>query len=281
MALADTTVYMRAWGLLLYIAVQACAQPEILEAARTGRTKLVEAAIAGGSPVDARDLSGRTALMLAAENGHALTVRLLLDKGADANARDAHGWSAYMFALLAPSGDAVHAHEAVLKLLPAPPRIRIAVNAMWAPPENGFQSCFLRPEPLTQQIRDLRPDGMVLEAFQRFVIASGRDLVAVVQSDAMGTSEVPNKVAREDVDATLLLTAEPEVNCGYQADKVGMSIRVELVRPGKESRVLSGTAGRAETAANPRQYAPMLLEQVKREVGPMYWSVVAALMEQR
>jgi hypothetical protein len=273
---------MRVLGLILYTAVLVCAQsPEMLEAARAGRTKMVETAIAHGSPVDARDLSGRTALMLASENGHAATVRLLLDKGANANARDAHGWNAYMFALLAPSGEAVRAHEAVLKLLPAPPRFRIAVNAMWVPPENEFQSCFLRPEGLTQQIRELRPDGMVLEAFQHFAIASGRDLVAVVQTDAMGTSEVPNKVARQDVDATLLLTAQPEVKCGYQADKVGLSMRAELARPGKEPQALSGTESGLETAANPRQYAPMLLERVKREVAPMYWSVVAALMEQR
>jgi hypothetical protein len=273
---------MRTLGLVLIAAALAGAQSsELLEAARAGRTKEVEVAIAKGSSVDARDLSGRTALMLAAENGHAATVRLLLDKGADANARDAHGWNAYLFALLTPSGEALRAHEAVLKLLPEPRRFRIAVNAMWAPAESGFQSCFLKPEGLMQQMRALRPDGMVLEAFQRFAIASGRDLVAVVQSDALGTSEVPNKTAREDVDATLLLTAEPEVTCGYHADKVGMSIRVEMATQGKEPRVLSHASGGVETAANPKQYAPMLLDRTKREVAAAYWSVAAALMEQR
>jgi hypothetical protein len=273
---------MRGVALMLFATVVAGAQPsELLEAARAGRTKDVEALLAKGSSVDARDLSGRTALMVAAESGHAAVVKLLLEKGADANARDAHGWNAYMFALLAPAGDSVRAREAVLKLLPPANRLRVSVNAMWAPSETIFQSCFLKPEQLSQQMRALRPDGMVLEAFQRFAITSGRDLVAIVQSDAMGTSEVPNKVAREDVDATLLLTAEPEVSCGYHSDKVGIAIRVEVVRPGKDPRTLPPAAAPAETVANPRQYAPILMERARREIGTAYWSVVAALMEQR
>jgi hypothetical protein len=273
---------MRGLVVVLATVVLACGQSsELLDAARAGRTKQVDAALAKGMAVDSRDLSGRTALMLAAGNGHATTVKLLLDKGADANAHDAHGWNAYMFALLAPTGDAVHAHDAVLKLLPDPGRLRIAVNVMWAPAESAFQSCFLKPEGLMQEIRTLRPDGMVLEAFRRYAIASGRDLVAIVQSDAMGTSEVPNKIAREDVDATLLLTAEPELTCGYQADKLGMSIRAELVWAGRGPRVLSRPAGRIDTAANPRQYAPMLLDSVKRDIAAVYWMVVTTLMEQR
>jgi hypothetical protein len=273
---------MRAAGLILFTAVPICAQtPEILDAARAGRTTLVEAAMAKGQAVDSRDLSGRTALMLAAGNGHASTVRLLLDNGADANARDAHGWNAYMFALLSPSGDAVHAHEAVLKLLPEPPRFRIVVNAMWEPAETSFRSCFLKPDDLTRQMRELRTDGMVIDALLRYAIASGRDLLAIVQSDAMGTSEVPNKVAREDVDATLLMTVQPEVTCGYQVDKLGLSIRADLLRPGKEPKTLSLPVGRFDSAANPRQYSPMFLEQARREIGPVYWTLVTALMEQR
>lgn len=269
-------------GLVLTIAVLAVAQPvELLDAARTGRTKQVEEAIAKGGAVDARDGRGRTALMLAAEGGHAPTVKALLVAGANAGARDPHGWSAYMFALLTPSGEAARAHEAVLKLLPPPARFRVSVNAMWEPSESGFQSCFLKSLGLMQAMREMRPDGMVLEALQRYAIGSGRDLVAIVQSDAMGTSEVPNKVAVEDVDATLLVTARPEVTCGYQSDKLGMGFRVVLSREGKEPRVITREASRVETAANPRQYVPLLGERVRQEVGAVYWSVVTALMETR
>jgi len=273
---------MRVSVLAMLLAAAAGAQPnELLDAARAGRTRQVEEAIAKGGTVEGRDARGRTPLMLAAEGGHAAAVRILLGNGADSNARDPHGWSAYMFALLAPSGEAAHAHEAVLKLLPQPPRVRVAVNAMWSPAETGFQSCFLKPDVLMQEMRALRPDGMVLDALQRYTIASGRDLVAIVQSDALGTLEVPNKVAREDVDATLLVTAEPEITCGYQADKVGLAIRVVVAREGKEPHVVARTISRVETAANLRQYAPMLSERARQEVSAAYWSVVTALLESR
>jgi hypothetical protein len=273
---------MRVSRLLLLIAAIAGAQQnELLEAARAGRTRQVEEAIAKGAAVEARDARGRTALMLAADGGHASTVKVLLANGADVHARDPHGWNAYMFALLAPSGESAHAHEAVLKLLPPVPRFRVAVNAMWAPAETGFQSCFLKTETLMQEMRALRPDGLVLDALQRYAIASGRDLIAIVQSDAMGTSEVPNKVAREDVDATLLLTAAPEITCGYQADKVGLAIRVTVAREGREARAISRTPSRTETAANSRQYAPIFAERARQEVAAAYWSVVTALLEAR
>jgi hypothetical protein len=256
-------------------------QSDLFDAARSGRAKLVEAALAKGASIDARDGRGRTALMLAAENGNAATVRLLLEKGADPEVRDSHGWNAYMLALLASSGEAVHAHDGVLKLLPQPPRYRIAVNAMWAPAEGAFQSCSLKPEALAREMRQIRPDAMLLEAFRRYAIANGRDLVAIVQADALSTSEVPNKIARDDVDATVTLIAQPELTCGYQADRVSFSARAEVSRGNGEPRVITRAATRSETAANPRQYAPMLAERMRPEAGAVYWGVVAALMERR
>jgi hypothetical protein len=270
--------YMRPLLLIVLTAVAAAQPTDLLQAARAGRTKEIETAIAAGAPVDGRDLSGRTALMLAAENGHAAAVRLLLDRGADPNARDARGWTPYLFALLAPSGDVLRAHDSVLKLLPNPGRFRISLNVMWTPSETAFQSCFLKPELLSRQMRDLRPDIMVLEAFQRFAIAGGRDLVAVVQSDALGTSEVPNKTSRDDVDAALQLTAEPQVTCGYQVDKIAIAIHATIAVNGKEPRTLAPQPARTESAANPRQYTPLLLANVSRSISPIYWSIVAALM---
>jgi hypothetical protein len=45
--------------------------------------------------------------------------------------------------------------------------------------------------------------------------------------------------------------------------------------------VITRPPARVETVANPRQYAPLLSERVRQEVGAVYWSVVAALMEAR
>ncbi len=43
------------------------------------------------APIDARDASGRTALMLAVLHGHEAVVRALLEQGADPNISDAVG----------------------------------------------------------------------------------------------------------------------------------------------------------------------------------------------
>ena len=50
----------------------------VWEAARAGQTQEVEALVQQGTPVDARDPEGKTALMLAAMNGHTATVQRLL-----------------------------------------------------------------------------------------------------------------------------------------------------------------------------------------------------------
>src|ERR1035441_10861061 len=91
---------------------------DILEAAKKGNAKEIEALLAKGADLEARDKEGRTPLMLAAQYGRTASVRLLLDKGAKPDARDRHRWNAYMLALLAPAGGVIHTtHEAVLKLL--------------------------------------------------------------------------------------------------------------------------------------------------------------------
>src|ERR1039458_8229189 len=107
---------------------------DILEAAKKGNAKEIEALLAKGADLEARDKEGRTPLMLAAQYGRTATVRLLLDKGAKPGVRDSHGWNAYNLALLAPSDGMVHTrHDAVLKLLPQPKRFRLAVTASWTP----------------------------------------------------------------------------------------------------------------------------------------------------
>ena len=270
---------MRAAALLLGAALVAGAQngpPELLEAARGGKSRQLETLLANGADPDSRDKGGRTALMLAAEHGHAAAVRLLLAKGANPAARDSHGWNAYMWALFRG------AHENVLKLLPQPGRFRLAVTAGWQPGESPHGSCFLRPENLTQLLRQIRPDVMLLEAFHQFAASSGRDLIAIVQSDALGTSEVPNKTPLPDLDATLFLTVEPVVECGYRSDQLSLRIRAALSRSDREAPILSRTfedpRGRSESAGNPNQYPALFAALVKSQVRAIYWPVVTALL---
>src|SRR5437868_5840544 len=196
-------------------------QPDVLEAAKKGRTKDVEALLAKGSDLESKDREGRTPLMLAAQYGRTATVQLLLSKGAKPEARDARGWNAYMLALLAPSGGVVHTtHDSVLRLLPQPKRFRLQVNAGWSPGKSIFSSCFMRPAEMTAHVREIRPDALVLEALQRVAATSGRDLIAIVRTDARGTSEQSNLAPAADVDGTLDLAVEPGASCVQGIDRL-------------------------------------------------------------
>src|SRR6185369_14852658 len=154
-------------------------QPDLLDAAKKGRTKDVEALLAKSADLEMKDKEGRTPLMLAAQYGRTATVQLLLAKGAKPETRDAHGWNAYMLALLSPAGGVAGVirgpHDKVLSLLPQHRRFRVQVNASWSPGKSMFSSCFMRPADMSAHVRDLRPDAMVTEAVQRFAAASGRD----------------------------------------------------------------------------------------------------------
>jgi ankyrin repeat protein len=188
---------MRCCAVLLAAALPllaADAPMDILEAARKGKAKEIEALLAKGAGLETKDKDGRTPLMLAAQYGRTAAVRLLLDKGAKPDARDAHRWNAFMLALLAPSRGVVHTtHDAVLKLLPQPKRFRLAVTASWAPGKALFSSCFMRPEEMTQHMRQIHPDGIVIEALQHFAATSGRDLIALVSVDARGNTEISER----------------------------------------------------------------------------------------
>lgn len=77
--------------------------PPLSKAVSKGDTATVRALLARGADVQARDATGRTALMYAAENGDPTTVQALLINGADVNARDWRGWTALIYA--AENGD--------------------------------------------------------------------------------------------------------------------------------------------------------------------------------
>lgn len=260
---------------------------DLLDAARRGKKDQVESLLKQGAPLEARDKEGRTPLMLAAQYGRVSTVQLLLARGAKPDARDTRGWNAFMLALISPSGGVVHTmHDSVLKLLPQPARFRVAVDAAWAPGKAVFSSCFMRPEQLSQHIRELHPDALVVEAFQRFAVTSGHDLIAIVHSDIHGMAEIENAGVPEDADAILTLRVEPGAACVQQSDQLSLLIRARLVRKPEQSPALDEEFGggvklgmRVEVAANANQYAPLYEAWAKSQARPLYWAVLTALMQ--
>ena len=56
--------------------------------AANGHLEVVQALLAKGADVNAKENDGRTALMMASQNGHLEVVQALLAKGAEVNAKD-------------------------------------------------------------------------------------------------------------------------------------------------------------------------------------------------
>jgi ankyrin repeat protein len=82
----------------------------LMTAARTGAIDALQALLARGVDVNAKEPSQRqTALMWAAAENHAGAVALLVRQGADLTARSATGYSPFLYAVRAGSLDAVRA----------------------------------------------------------------------------------------------------------------------------------------------------------------------------
>jgi ankyrin repeat protein len=82
----------------------------MIGAAKKGNVKLIEELLEKGANVNAANMNGWTALMMASKNGHTEAVKLLLEKGAKVNAVEKDGRRALLFA--SKSG-----HIEVVKLL--------------------------------------------------------------------------------------------------------------------------------------------------------------------
>jgi hypothetical protein len=191
-----------------------------------------------------------------------------------------------MLALLAPSGGVVHTtHDGVLRLLPAPRRFRMQVNAGWSPGKSIFSSCFMRPAEMAEHVRQIHPDALVIEALEHIAATGGRGLIAIVRADARGTAGQSNLAPAGAIDATLDLTVDPGAACVQGVDRLTMTVRAQLARPADQSPILDREFGtgvktgmKTESATNPNQHAPLYAAWARSQAGPIYWAAVEALL---
>ncbi len=83
-------------------------QPDFERAIQAGDAGLTEALLKSGTPVDARDRHGQTALMIASHGGHLAVVECLLRYGANLDMTAKHGLSALMLAIVAGHEPVAH-----------------------------------------------------------------------------------------------------------------------------------------------------------------------------
>jgi len=241
---------------------------DLLQAVLRGRNDQVKAFLDDGANLEAADTNGRTPLMLAAQHGQAATVELLLGRGANAAARDRDGATAYVLALFNPAGHGNH--EAVLKLLPTPPRPKMAIDVKWSSIKL-VSSCFGAREDLARTVDGLHLAEQFLRAFGAYAQSAGRSLVELVGQPA-------------DADGLLSVELQPASACvAGTGDHLSLSMEVRILRePGGET-VLQKTFGgglkglHAQTAANLEQYAPIFEPWIKPHAGPIYWAAAGEL----
>ena len=71
---------------------------ELIEAAARGDLAALRRLLDAGAELDARDASGRTAVLAATQGGHVAAARWLIERGADVNAQDRIQDSAFLLA---------------------------------------------------------------------------------------------------------------------------------------------------------------------------------------
>jgi len=253
---------------MLLAAACAAAEPgdDLRAAARKGQTKEVASLISRGTPVDAADRDGRTALMLAAQRGHADTVKVLLDRGAKPDLRDKQGLSAYGLALLAGRDD-------VVGIFPHRDPIRVELQVSTAL-DNVYSSCSMAPQQLSQEIAALQLDAVVTAALRDYAAISGKHAVQFVDSGG---------------ELRLALKVRPTVSCVQQqaADNVSLAIDAKAVRAADGSALLEKTFGgglkglHAKSATSPAQYPALFADWAKTHAPQIYWAAVEAWLRAR
>jgi hypothetical protein len=264
---------MRLFSIMLVSALAIFAQgqdysADLLQAAMRGRNGQVKAFLDDGASIEAVDADGRTPLMLAAQHGQLATVELLLGRGANASARDRQGDSAYTLAMFDPVG---HGNQAgVLKLLPKPPRPKMAIEVTLSS-SRLTSSCFGTREAVARTVDEIHLDDKFLRAFADYVRISGRDLVELVGRPA-------------DADGLLRVQLVPASACSApDGDNLNLTIDVNVLgEPGGTFAFAKSYGGAvkgpsAKQAANLAQYAAIFEPSIAPHIGPIYSAAVAAV----
>ena len=95
---------LASWAMLQAVGAGAAGVPasdrdaQLIEAAESGDSVLVQRLLAAGASIAARDARGRTALLAATHANRVAAARLLLDAGADVNMQDNIQDSAFLYA---------------------------------------------------------------------------------------------------------------------------------------------------------------------------------------
>lgn len=241
---------------------------DLLTAAKRGDTSKVAALLAKGSPIEAKDKDGRTPLMLAAMRGHADTVAALLKLGAQPDARDLLGWTAYGLAVFSTAGG----HDAVLKVLPQHPPLRLLLEVGWTP-QNLVTSCFLRPPQLREQVASVQTDAQIAAAVRDYSILNGKRVLEFVADGG---------------DGTLRLTAKPGISCLQQQEADNVTELVDLKLTAADGTVLlektfgGGLKGlHARTVTSPAQYGVTFEEWARTHAGEIYSASLEAWLRRR
>jgi hypothetical protein len=236
---------------------------ELLAAARKGQTEKVRMLLSKGANVESKDKDGRTPLQWAARNGHAESVAALLEGGAKADTRDRLGWTAFGLAVVSSAPG----RDAVLKELPRPPLPRITMEVVSAS-DNLYNSCFLTPPQLAQQIAGLQLDVLMATELRDFAAKNGRGVFEFTANDGNGALHVK---------------VRPEVSCvaQQQVDHLSLAIDVRLVR-GASQPILEKTFGgglkglHARSATSPAQYGALFDDWVKSHASQIYSAALEA-----
>jgi hypothetical protein len=245
--------------------------PDLLAAAKKGQLDRVRTLADRKAPLESRDKDGRTPLMLAAQRGHAAVVEFLLDRGADASARGRDGFTAYGMALTSSS----RGRDRVLKLLPEPPKRRVALEVQLAP-DNLYSSCSMAPPQLAQFIAGLRPEAMVLDAVRAAAAAPGVPAWAI-----------PLDLVGEGGDAAATIKVRPEVACvqPQTVDQVSLAIDLRVTLNGRDAPLVEKTFGgglkglHVRTATSPAQYQGLFNDWAKAHAADIYWAIVTAILK--